>query len=201
MIILHPIVVGVLGFLILYLVDYFDLRKKRIFKTITWLVGFSILLVSHIQVIFKTESYIFSNSLRVVGVVLSIIFFNLLLYSVFVEIPILRKRGFTINKKGLIVDGTYALSRHPGISWYILTLISLFLFSGSKSLLVAIPLWVLTDILYAVVQDKFLFPKLFGEDYNYYKIKTPMFIPNLQGIKSCISTYGKLLNARSEKAA
>ena len=198
---LPAVLVGVLGFIVLYWVDFFDLRGKKTFKILIWFVGISLLLVSHIQVVVSSKVYIFHEFLKSVGVISSIIFFTLLLYSVFIEIPILRKRGFATNSDGLIDIGTYALSRHPGVLWYILMLISLFLSTGSKELIYSIPIWSLMNIIYAIVQDLYYFPRLFGNDYNVYKKSTPMIIPTFKSIRAFVFTYRRILHVRAKETA
>jgi protein-S-isoprenylcysteine O-methyltransferase Ste14 len=111
----------------------------------------------------------------------------LLLYSLAIEIP----PGQTYARPGignrLITTGTYALARHPGVIWYTLALVSLLLASRSRVLLVAIPVWVVLDVLHVTVQDKFFFPRMFSE-YKEYQKKTPMLIPTLASISECIRT-------------
>lgn len=199
--ILLPLVVGILGFLILYGVDYFDLKKKRLLKFFTWILGIMLLLISHLQIVLTSKIIIFPEFLKSIGIVLSVIFFILLLYSVFIEISVLGRKGCAVSSSGLIRSGTYALSRHPGVLWYIMTLIFLFIATGAKYLLYAIPVWSIMDILYAILQDLYFFPRLFGEEYDDYKKSTPMILPSFKSIRSCILSYRKILLIDEDQTA
>jgi len=195
---LSPVVVGILAFLILYWVDFFDLKRMPVIKILTWILGVVLIFASHLSVIFDSTTFIIPEFFRASGFVLSIIFFLLFIYSVFIEIPLFRRRGIVANEKGLVTSGTYALTRHPGVIWYILTLIAIFIHTGSKILLISIPIWGMMDIIYAIIQDYYFFPRLFGEDYSNYREKTPILIPSSKNIRNCILTYKTLIRTDEE---
>jgi hypothetical protein len=79
------------------------------------------------------------------------------------------------------------LTRHPGILWYALGLISLILISQRQLILLAAPIWLLMDVLYVWLQDRFFFPRMFP-DYPRYQRETPMLIPNRTSIARCLTT-------------
>ena len=197
---LLPVLVGILAFLILYWVDFFDLKRKPFLKILTWFFGIVLLIISHLTVIFDSTAFLIPEFFRLPGFILSILFFTLLIYSVFIEIPLFRKKGVVSNEKGLITSGTYALTRHPGVIWYLLTLTAILIYTGSKSLLISIPIWGLMDIIYALIQDYFFFPRLFGEDYCGYKEKTPMLIPSFSSMRTCILSYREFIKTDKEVA-
>jgi protein-S-isoprenylcysteine O-methyltransferase Ste14 len=95
----------------------------------------------------------------------------------------------------LVKTGTYALVRHPGVLWFGLLLFSLVLISRSQLLLVAAPVWLVIDVLYAWVQDRFFFERMFP-GYGAYRAETPMFIPTRRSILRC---WGSMGNRKTRK--
>jgi protein-S-isoprenylcysteine O-methyltransferase Ste14 len=116
------------------------------------------------------------------------LFTILLVYSILIEIPFRR----TYLQKGagdiLVTTGTYALTRHPGVLWLAVCLIGMFLATGTRLLIIAIPVWVIIDTLYVLIQDRYYFPRQFGKAYDDYKMTVPMLIPTLKSIRRCLKT-------------
>lgn len=122
-----------------------------------------------------------------VGWALLPIFLFLFFYSLFINLPFRKTYVAPGVGNELIRTGTYALVRHPGVLWYAFFLISLILVSESELLLIASPIWLAMDILHVIIQDKFLFGKMF-EDYDDYRRETPMLIPTVRSIGLCLRT-------------
>ena len=184
------IIVGVCSFLIAYLFDFISLKKiplaKLILESAAGLLG----IYSLFGVCFKAERFSLPGYLFYLGWFLLFTSSFLLFFSLFWEIP-LRK---TYLAKGvgdkLIRTGTYALVRHPGVIWYIFSVIALLLISRSQLLLIAAPIWIFMDILYVFIQEKFYFPRMFP-GYGEYKKETPMLIPNRKSFASFLASFGK----------
>jgi protein-S-isoprenylcysteine O-methyltransferase Ste14 len=105
----------------------------------------------------------------------------LLVHSLFVNLPF-RKTYVTTGVGGeLITTGVYALVRHPGVLWFTLVMLSLILVSRSSLLLIAAPVWILLNVLLVVIEDKFIFGKMFS-GYGHYRQKTPMILPNKRSV-------------------
>ncbi|MBN2323454.1 MAG: hypothetical protein JXQ30_06945 [Spirochaetes bacterium] len=183
------VIIGAVGFLILFFFDLAALKKIRLLKTFIWIIGYGLISYSLNVIIRREARFVFPCYIKITGVVLSIVFTILLIYSLLIEIPF----KTTYLKKGaggkLITTGTYALVRHPGVLWFILFLIGLFLASGSRTLLVATPVWWSMDIIYILIQDKYYFPKQFGDAYKQYQEEVPMLVPNKKSIKRCFTTF------------
>ena len=116
--------------------------------------------------------------LRLLGCASGIIALWLLAKSVFLEPWQARRRG----KGSLTRDGTYALSRHPGVLWLFLLLSSLVLASGSLLLLEALPAWTIANLLAALAEDRLFFPKLFGSAYLEYAAEVPFLLPTRESL-------------------
>ena len=91
----------------------------------------------------------------------------LLIYSVFIEIPLASDRPGQ-----LFQGGTYRISRHPGFLWYtgINILVALyFMDAGIAALCAGLTA---CNLLLITIEDLILFPKMF-EEYETYKKHTP----------------------------
>ncbi|HUW15404.1 MAG TPA: methyltransferase [Anaerolineae bacterium] len=124
------------------------------------------------------------------GWLLSAVFGFLLLYSLFLEIPFQRTYAADGAGDELVKTGTYALVRHPGVLWLTGLLLALVLASRSRLLLLAVPVWVLLDVLYVWVQERFFFHRQFA-GYVQYQQETPMLIPTRASVGRCWRTVGR----------
>jgi protein-S-isoprenylcysteine O-methyltransferase Ste14 len=61
--------------------------------------------------------------------------------------------------------------------------------TGSKTLLLALPVWSGVDIIYVMLQERFIFIKMFGEEYREYQKEVPILIFTLKSIKRFVSTF------------
>ena len=184
------IIIGICSFLIAYLFDFVSLKNLSLVKLVIEgavgiLGGYST-----IMVYMQKEKFFLPLYLSYLGWFLLFVSVFLLFYSLFWEIPF--KKTYTIKGVGdkLIKTGTYALVRHPGVIWYALLLVALFLISRSKLFLIAAPIWIFMDILYVFIQEKFYFIKMFP-GYEEYKKETPMLIPTRKSLASSLASFGK----------
>ncbi|UCB45288.1 MAG: DUF1295 domain-containing protein [Spirochaetota bacterium] len=186
------IFIGIIGFIILFFFDLVALRKIPFLKTAIWLAGYGLIAFSLNSIIRKSTRFDFPNYVKTIGIVISTVFSILLIYSLLIEIPF--KKTYLDKGAGteLITTGTYALTRHPGVLWFLVVFIGIFLATGSKMLLIATPVWWSMDIIYVVIQDKIFFPKQFGDAYRRYQNEVPILIPTRNSIKRCISTFIKI---------
>jgi protein-S-isoprenylcysteine O-methyltransferase Ste14 len=177
----------VLGFLVAYLFDVVSLKripgaKQGVGIVVVALIGYATLMAC-----FESERLALPIWLTWLGWAILSVSVPLLVYSLFINLPF--RKTYVVSGVGdrLIRTGTYALVRHPGVSWYALLLVSLILVSRSKLLLIASPIWLAMDILHVIIQDKFFFGKMF-KDYDDYRRGTPMLIPSRRSISACLRT-------------
>lgn len=181
------ITIGVLGFLAAYLFDVVSLRRIPGAKQGVGIVAVALIGYATLMVCLKSERLELPIGLTWLGWALLAVSVPLLIYSLFINLPF-RKTYVTPGVGDrLIRTGTYALVRHPGVSWYALWLVSLILVSESRLLLIASPIWLALDIVHVFIQDRFLFGKMF-KDYDDYRRETPMLIPSRRSISACLRT-------------
>ena len=110
----------------------------------------------------------------------------LLIYSLFVNLPFRETYVAASADNKLVRSGLYTLVRHPWVHWFTLILLSLVLVTKSSLLLIAAPVFNLQNILLVVIQDRFLFGKMF-HGYKSYRQETPMFLPSRKSLNAFIS--------------
>ena len=113
--------------------------------------------------------------LAVVFVALAAASGALLLWSVFLEIGIARKR-LGLGPSDLVTSGTYRLCRHPGFWWLTILVLTLGALKGLKAYFAPVFMMVFLDFLLVLLQDRYTFPKIFPA-YDDYKKSVPFLIP------------------------
>jgi protein-S-isoprenylcysteine O-methyltransferase Ste14 len=112
---------------------------------------------------------------------------GLLVYSMFLELPLSRTYLRSSRGPNLITTGTYALVRHPTLLWFAIGVVSLVLLTHSQLLLIALPIWLVLDTLWVLLQDNLSLPRAFP-GYEDYRKTTPMIVPTRQSLRACLST-------------
>ena len=181
------IAIGAFGFLIIHLFDIVSLKKVPKAKPFTWILGSGLLVYALTVTCLQSDKLLLPMWSAWLGWGLLFVSLSLLVYSLFINLPF-RKTYVTagIGDK-LITTGLYALVRHPWVHCFTLLLLSLILASRSSLLLIASPIWILLYILLVVIQDKFLFGRMF-DSYDSYRHKTPMLLPNRQSIRAFVNS-------------
>ena len=176
---------GVFGFVLLLLFDICSLCKKSIIKYFFGIGGFSLIVGSTIFLAKTTSNASFSFSFRIFALIFAILSLLLLIYSVFIEV--VKKTYQYENNNELITTGTYALSRHPGVLWFLFLYLFGSIYFQNSLILYAGLIWTVMNILYVFVQERFIFTKLF-DNYHRYIETTPMIFPSYESLEKCITT-------------
>ena len=181
------VALGSLGFLVIHLFDIVSLKRIPMAKPCTWVLGSGLLIYSLIMASLSPDKFLLPIWAAWLGWILLSISLFLLIYSLFINLPFCKTYVATGVGDELITSGLYALIRHPGVHWFIVVVLSLFLVSGSELLLIAAPIWILLDIVLVFIQDKFFFSRMF-DGYDSYRRGTPMLLPNKESIIACLRT-------------
>jgi protein-S-isoprenylcysteine O-methyltransferase Ste14 len=177
------IAIGGLGFLIIHLFDIVSLKRVPVAKPATWLVGGGLLIYSLIMISLAPNKLSLPTWLTGIGWCLLLISVSLLAYSLFVNLPFRETYLATGVGDKLVVTGLYALVRHPGVHWFIITMLALVLVTRSQLMLIAGPVFILLDVILVVIQDRFFFRRMF-QGYDRYRRETPMLFPNRKSINT-----------------
>ncbi len=195
------IAVGCLGFLTIHLADIFSLRKVPGAKPLSWIIGVGLLVYALAMLSLAPDKLLLPRWLIWPGAALLAVSLSLLVYSLFVNLPFNKTYVATGSGDRLITSGLYALVRHPGLHWFIVVLAALVLVSRSEMLLLAAPIFTVLDVTLVLVQDRFIFGRMF-KDYPRYRRTTPMLVPNRKSLNAFINSFraARAIGAAGEKA-
>ena len=188
------IAIGCLGFLIIHLFDIASLKRLPGVKPLTWLLGSSLLAYALAMACLQPDKLPLPIWPTWLGWALLTTSSLLLIYSLFINLPFRRTYIATGVGDKLIRSGLYALVRHPGVLWFIPLMLSLILVSRSSLLLIAVPIFILLDIVLVIMQDKLFLTRIF-DGYDSYQQETPMLVPNRQSINAFINSLKQQLRA------
>jgi len=180
------IVLGGFGLLMTHFFDVVALKRVPWAKAGTWIVGSGLLVYSLTMLSLKSDALPLPVWSTWLGWGFFPVSLFLLVYSLFVNLPF--RETYIANGVGnkLVTSGLYTLVRHPWVHWFTLILLSLVLVTKSSLLLIAAPIFILLNILLVIIQDKFLFSKMF-HGYDSYRQETPMFLPSRKSLNAFIS--------------
>lgn len=182
------LLLGAAAYPVLLVHDFASHNGHRLLGYSIFTAGCAMLVVSYIMLWRSTPVWAIPDAVRVVGFVLASVFFLLMLYSLLIEIPF--RRIYLDDQQGIqVIDtGTYALCRHPGVLWFGLFLIFTFVAGGRPQQLAAAALWSLMDAMYAVCQERFFYPRIFGEQFERYRSHVPMVVPTTRSFRRFLET-------------
>ncbi|MDD3796561.1 MAG: hypothetical protein PHE06_11460 [Lachnospiraceae bacterium] len=122
------------------------------------------------------------------GILLSVLFFALLIDTLFFALPMKATYGDHVGgeKRTVCSSGMYALCRHPGVLWLAGMYAGIWLaLPGSEAGTLFLTTTV-CNVFYVWFQDSWTFPNIFDQ-YEKYRHSTPFLIPTMKSIRACIS--------------
>lgn len=125
------------------------------------------------------------TSLGWVGIVL---FSLLLIYSIFIEIPLKTTYLQSGTIQPLVSTGTYALVRHPGLLWWTGFALSLWVVHPSTLVIWAGAAWMAANLVLIFLEDDYFFPRTIP-GYTDYKQQTPFIFPTRASLRACFTTF------------
>lgn len=183
------ILMGSLAFLFFMVYDINSVTKNYKLLHSGFLAGFILLIVATVGIVFTTISETELNLGRaIVFGLLAFIFLLLLIDTLFFALPFENTYVKTNAPPKTCTTGVYALSRHPGVLWFIGFYLFLWLALTGSLLLLAGILFSLLNLFYIILQDQWIFMKVFP-DYRDYKKTTPFLFPTYQSLRRCMQTF------------
>jgi protein-S-isoprenylcysteine O-methyltransferase Ste14 len=125
--------------------------------------------------------------LTYIKVALAVLFFTLIIYSNFIEIGL--KSPYSIEKRNAYTGGTYRIVRHPGFLWFLFLMILVVLIYRNRGFTLIAMSMVGMNFVLILVEDIFIFPKIFI-NYENYRKSIPFIIPGSNIIRRRISLKG-----------
>lgn len=188
---------GLAGFVLMFAFDWLTATKPGAARGFLGLAGLLLLAAATaILFILECESHRLLSAGGIIFSLLGLGFLALMAWSLFFELP--QETYVGKEPRRLVVDtGTWALCRHPGLLWFAFGYGFLALASGSGNFALAAVIWTVADIVYVIVQERFVFRKIF-EDYERYISTTPMLVPTRESIARCLETIGRRPGGRRD---
>ena len=189
-----PIIVGISGFLLLFLADALDVltldrggdkRMRKITASLR-IVGYSAVSIPLVWVVLNLGPqrlwFSWPWLARVALWMFAAFSLGMLLWTVFFEIETIRKKK-GIPEDALVSEGSYSRCRHPGFWWFVALALCLGALEPSNDNVLMLLVMILLDLILVWVQDIIFFPKLFV-GYDGYKKAVPFLIPRRPRHKS-----------------
>jgi protein-S-isoprenylcysteine O-methyltransferase Ste14 len=182
------IVLGAAGFLTIHLLDLVALKRLPLAKPVTWGLGNALLVYAMIGVSLNGDTLPLPVWSSWLGWGMLVVSFMLLIHTLFINLPFSKTYIRDGVGDSLVTTDLYALVRHPWLHCFALVLLSLLLITHSSLLLTAALVWLFLDVLLVVIQDRYVFGRMFP-GYAKYRQQTPMLLPNRKSIKAFIDQY------------
>lgn len=171
------------GYLLLIIHDYSQIKRRRLISALTY-PGYLLILITYISIVHTYQIRTYMVPFITGGLIALIVTFTgLLIFSVFIEIPLgtsgkntpIGSRKIEEHDRNAYDRGTYNLSRHPGFIWMLALNLSLFLLFCNLEVLILLSLLTLCNLILIIIEDKLIFPAIF-RDYEKYKQKVPFLL-------------------------
>ena len=176
-------VAGALAFVLLCVVDLLYLRGFQVGKALVFCAASLLFLAGIIGSVGFSPRFPTPPALRVLGWALGAAALTLAVVALVVEVPTFTLYLTAGRDRRLVTTGMYAVTRHPGVLWFSLLLLSLVLITGSRVLAAATPLWIALDVGHVAWQERQYLVKVYGEEYRRYQAEVPMLLPTASSIR------------------
>lgn len=184
-------VYGIVSFVVLSVYDLAALRGAGVWKHLIGVISIVLLAFGFVRIATSGQTLGLPWAARIGGIAACVVFGALLIYSLFGELSLSETYTNPDTPQYLVTTGTYAMCRHPGVLWFIGGLAGFAVAVDSTAALAALPLWGGLDIAYAVLQDRYYFPKIFGHAYREYQRSVPFLVPTRRSLHRCLRTMGR----------
>lgn len=173
---------GVSAFALFFIYDINGAGKNLPVLKLLFGIGLAILAASTAAILILSRGNAYTATPLFLAA--AALFLALTIYSLFFALPF--KSTYADGRPPLCTTGMYALCRHPGVLWLSLAYAALY-----GALPCSLTLWSglifsALDILYALFQDVWTFPRIFS-GYGEYRRTTPFLIPNPASIRRALS--------------
>lgn len=177
------ILIGCFAFILAFIFDYNKLQNKPKKLNFSFALSIIIIVFSTTAILLYEDSTIeISPKLQILTAAISFISLCLLIHSLFFALPFANTYTKIEKKYRLVNTGMYSLCRHPGVIWFFFFYIFLGLASGKSIMVWAALTWSLINLIYAYIQDRWLFPVLIS-GYEQYRRQVPFIIPDKTSIR------------------
>ena len=175
-------IVGVAAFVLFIMYDFNQISGNRLALRLFFPLGIAILIFSSVRIALISPAVAYpGRGLSALFWFTAAVFFSLLIYTLFFAVPFdaAYVKG---SKQRLCTTGVYAICRHPGVLFLAAAYVFSALAMGKIGFLIAGAIFSVCNVIYVVIQDKWIFPRVF-EGYEEYQ-KTVHFLLPLGRMRS-----------------
>ena len=182
---------GITGFGLCYLYDFNTVLWHKKWLQMFFFIGNLFIIAGSLCILIPAWISMHIHVRFFVSAILSVLFLMLLIYTLFFAIPFDTTYIHENTLRNAYTDGVYALCRHPAVLWFTGLYFSLWLMVLTTEAVITFLIYILMDILYIILQERFIFFKTF-KNYSEYQMNTPFLIPTINSIKKCVHTMTKV---------
>ncbi|KAF0092579.1 MAG: hypothetical protein FD141_763 [Fusobacteria bacterium] len=175
-------IIGTISYILFYIYDINEIKKNNKIIKGAFILGLILQIGATIGIIYDNLEYL---KISAWGIAITIFGITFLIYSLFFALPFKETYVKQGEKRTVYKKGVYAMSRHPGVIFYIIFYIGLAILQPTITNISTYIIWSLLNLSYIIFQDLWTFPRAF-DDYQKYRQTTPFLIPTLKSIKSSI---------------
>ena len=183
------LLLGTLGFALFLLYDVNSVTARRRALNALFPAGCALVCAATALLFYGAAA---AGALRTAGsaalLALGALCFALLLYSLFFALPFSDTYVDPQAQRRVYDGGVYALCRHPGVLCFFFTYLFWGLAAPGTPFLRTGMIFSLLNLLYALFQDRWSFPRTFA-DYAEYRERVPFLIPTGASIRATVTTW------------
>lgn len=168
------VILGTIGYILFFIYDINSIHWNNSIIKRFFFIGSIFILVGTIFEFVSNFKNIQFDLFHIIFIFLSILFFILLIYTLFFCFSFDETYIKQTNRK-VYDKGMYGICRHPGIYWFFLLYVSLGMIIYPSSFIFKGILLSFYNLVYALFQDSYTFMHTF-DDYDLYKKNVP-FLP------------------------
>jgi len=167
---------GAAAFMLFILYDYNQAGSNRKSLKLLFPAGIVILLFSSVKIaVDAVVVYDFGYKMTALFWIVAFAFFAVLIYTLFFAVPF-DSAYVQGSKQKLKTNGVYGMCRHPGVLFLAGVYVFVALALGKRDLLVGGAFFTFCNVIYVIIQDRYIFPRVF-EGYDEYKRTTHFLLP------------------------
>jgi len=169
-------IMGAAAFVLFIMYDINQINGNRLALRLLFPVGSAILIFSSVRIALISPAVAYpGRGFSAFFWLLAAVFFSLLIYTLFFAVPFdaAYVKG---SKQKLCTTGVYAVCRHPGVLFLAAAYVFSGLAMGKIEFLIAGVIFSACNVIYVVIQDKWIFPKVF-EGYEEYQKTVHFLLP------------------------
>jgi len=167
------------GFILLMFAEWCSVRNSKSAHAALQVAGYALIALGMLCALLgSTQNMRVPEGVRLVGRGLAFAGGGLLVWTIFLEIPLGIKK-YKVAAGHVYARGSYGQCRHPGFWCFLLFSVGFALWSNNTLVLIVLFTANVLNLLLILLQDQYTFPMQFA-DYREYAKKVPFLVPRFR---------------------